>query len=83
MWAEIPAELAEWAASEIGGLIEISLNSTAIASISYNYNREDLTVRFTDGSSHIYEDVPASVVAGLLSAGSKGRYFNDNIRNEY
>ena len=57
------------------------LSSSAIAAIDYYGSR--LTVTFTDGSDYDYEGVPPEVVIELVNAGSAGRYFNANIRNEY
>ena len=57
--------------------------STAISQIDYDEEWETLTVRFTDGTVYKYWNVPQSVYAEFLYAGSTGGYFNAHIRNEY
>lgn len=42
-----------------------------------------LTVTFTTGRIYVYDDVPDEVAAALRAAGSKGGFFNSQIRNVY
>lgn len=76
-----PSHLSE-AAEEIAGR-EQPVASTAIASVSYNFISDDVTINFTDGSTYIYSGVPLDDYVGLVRASSKGEYFNANIRNNY
>ncbi len=52
---------------------------------SYGYDTDDrrLTVRFASGRTYSYEAVPAEIAAGFAAASSKGRYFNDRVRDRY
>ena len=61
----------------------IPVVSSAIATVAYDQESEELTITFTGGNSYTYSDVPMSVYQGLMSAGSKGAYFNDNIKDNY
>lgn len=61
----------------------IPVVSSAIAAVAYDQESEELTITFTGGNSYTYSDVPMSVYQGLMSAGSKGAYFNDNIIDNY
>lgn len=57
--------------------------STAIAQASYNVTRQQLMVQFTDGSMYVYHDFDAQTWKDFLFAGSKGTFFNYNIRDVY
>ena len=60
------------------------LNSSAIHAVSYNPAAGTLAIQFTSsGQWYDYFNVPDSVYQGLLAASSKGRYFNDYIRDQY
>lgn len=59
-------------------------NSTAIRRAEYDENTSTLSIWFTEsGGPYYYYRVPASVYQGLLSASSKGTYFNRYIRDQY
>lgn len=57
--------------------------STAIRLISYDDTTQRLSVTFVTGRSYIYENVPEQIHRDFLMAESKGRYFNENIRDLY
>ena len=57
------------------------VSSTDIASIGYE-NRT-LYIRFHKGGTYAYYSVPESVFAGLMSAGSHGKYFHAFIKGRY
>ena len=60
------------------------LNSSAIWAVQYNPGTRTLTIWFTSGSrGYDYYGVPETVYLGLINASSKGRYFNDYIRDQY
>jgi hypothetical protein len=62
----------------------ITVNSTNIDSVGYNADTQTLTVKFK-GSGQIYEylNVPQTLYEGLMTAESKGKYINDNIRSQF
>ena len=42
-----------------------------------------LELEFQNGGVYHYFEVPEAIYTELMSASSKGRYFNQNIRNVY
>lgn len=61
----------------------IDVESTVIHSIGYDEIERILEVRFHDGDTYRYLDVPPEVVYELLEAESKGEYFTTYIRDTY
>jgi hypothetical protein len=59
------------------------VESSAIERVDYRQDRHELLVTFTTGRKYIYFDVPAPIYRYFLSADSRGRYFNFNIRDHY
>lgn len=57
--------------------------SSNIAGVGYDHDTQELTVQFHSGRRYTYDSVPESVYDALMAADSKGRYFNDNIKNQY
>jgi hypothetical protein len=61
----------------------VSLDSTLLASVTYNIGTSHLQLAFCDGAIYLYFDVPKAIYQGLLIADSKGAYFNSQIRNHF
>jgi hypothetical protein len=61
------------------------LSSTVLRAFSYSEHDHQLRVRFVGGALYRYYDVPPEVAEALLDppGGSAGRYFNENVRDEY
>jgi hypothetical protein len=59
------------------------VNSTAISKVEYNASTQMLFVTFVGGKSYTYYSVPAWKYAELMSASSKGTYFNERIRDQH
>ncbi len=57
--------------------------SSVIRTWRYDADAQRLDVVFTSGRRYRYIDVPEAVVAGLAAAGSKGSYFNREIRERF
>lgn len=57
------------------------VSSTDIASIGYENGT--LYICFHKGGTYAYFNVPQSVYAGLMSAGSHGKYFHAFIKGSY
>lgn len=55
--------------------------SSAMRSVGYSESRLVLEIEFTNGAVYQYYDVPKELHAGLMTAPSHGRYFNQQIRN--
>jgi hypothetical protein len=47
------------------------------------YDRGRLTLCMNGGDIYHYGGVPECIFQGLLKAPSKGRYYNDNIKDRY
>src|SRR5207245_201176 len=62
---------------------EVPVNSTLLASMSYEADAALLHLEFRDGSLYRYFGVPADIYAGLFAANSKGVYFNRRIRGSF
>ena len=54
-----------------------------IRSVGYDAESSVLEIEFTSGKVYRYEDVPETVYTELTSAGSKGRYFEEQIDGTY
>lgn len=59
------------------------VDSSLIHSIAYDEETRVLEVQFQDSGTYRYHDVEPQVVEELLNAESRGRYFNDHIRDAY
>ena len=57
--------------------------SGVIRDSSYDADRHELTVRFSNGRAYVYSLVPAAVAAALAGAPSKGAYFNAHVRDRF
>lgn len=55
--------------------------SSAVKSLSYNENRQDLQVSFKSGKLYIYTPVSQAFFNKLSKAESKGKFFNQHIKN--
>jgi len=58
-------------------------SSSAIKRAEYDPLAQRLTIWFPEGHSYDFCGVPQEIWQGLLSAGSKGRYYNDRIAGRY
>jgi hypothetical protein len=61
----------------------IAVESTTLATVAYDTDRELLQLGFRDQAVYHYFDVPADVHEDLLRASSKGSYFNRAIRGRF
>ena len=60
-----------------------AVDSTSLATITYDADHETLEISFRDQKIYQYLSVPSEVHEELLSAPSKGSYFNRQIRGRY
>jgi hypothetical protein len=60
-----------------------SVQSSAIAKIGYSKRRHILEIEFVNGAVYRYFDIPLSVHRDLISAESKARFYDSNIRKHY
>ena len=59
------------------------VTSSHLKSVGYNEKAEELEVEFQSGEVYRYFAVPPVVYEELLSAESKGKFFNSRIRGMY
>ena len=57
--------------------------SSALAAAGYSKRRHILEIEFVNGAVYRYLDVPPSVYRDLMSAGSKARFYDSNIKGNY
>ncbi len=57
--------------------------STAIRAIDYDEDSRHLRVRFVSGQRYEYDEVPPAVHRSFVESGSKGRFFQAEIRDRY
>ena len=59
------------------------VESSAIAKVGYSKRRHILEIEFVNGAIYRYFDIPISVHHDLMSAESKARFYDSNIRKHY
>ena len=59
------------------------VTSSVIARVRYDADAATLDVTFQSGNVYRYFDVPASLYDELMSAESKGQFFNAHIRDRF
>jgi len=59
------------------------VSSSNLRSIGYEPETAILEVEFNSSAIYQYHGVPQEVFDSLMQAGSKGIYFNANIKNSY
>lgn len=57
--------------------------SSALRSVGYDPREKVLEIEFTDDTIYQFFPVPADVVRELLSAKSKGTFFDERIRTRF
>ena len=60
-----------------------SVESTNIDAVRYDFSQEQLFVRFKNGKTYVYDNVPQDEAEGLYHASSPGSYLRDNIIGTY
>jgi KTSC domain len=60
-----------------------AVESTTLATVTYDETQEALQLVFRSGAIYQYSGISAEVHEGLLSAASKGGYFNRFIRGRF
>ena len=64
-------------------LPHVPVRSTNIASIGYDPASQQMQVKFHSGATYNYFGVHPSVNDALMSAKSKGQFFDQQIKNRY
>ena len=60
-----------------------TVDSAAIEAVNYDERRQYLDIELTTGRTYRYRDVPPAIYAAFMVAESKGRFYNDEIRDAY
>jgi lysyl-tRNA synthetase, class II len=55
----------------------------SLTSVGYDRGARLLEIEFRHGGVYRYHDVPSSVFAELMRSPSKGRFFNERVRDSY
>ena len=61
----------------------VDVNSTAISTAEYQYDKYRLKLTFTNGRSYNYTKVPNHVFEGLRISESKGKFINTYVLPVY
>jgi len=61
----------------------IPVRSSAINAIGYDADTQRMKIIFTEGKTYDFCRVPPYIYNGLLTATSKGTYYNVHIRDRY
>jgi hypothetical protein len=61
----------------------MAMSSSVIRGAWYLPERRQLELLFTSGRRYRYSEVPADVARGLVTAASKGGFYNATIRNRF
>lgn len=59
------------------------VRSSNIRSVGYDKKTEQLEIEFHQGKVYLYFDVPESIYMGIMSSGSKGTFFHNNIKESF
>jgi hypothetical protein len=62
---------------------KLSVDSSAIITISYSYESNQLSVTFVNGKTYLFNKVQSDEFLSLKYAESIGKYFNRHIKNNY
>lgn len=58
----------------------VQVDSSNIDAIGYDEEAQELHVQFQGGSEYVYSGVPGDVHERLMSAPSKGRFLNTEVK---
>ncbi|WP_345785751.1 KTSC domain-containing protein [Pelagicoccus sp. SDUM812002] len=61
----------------------IPVRSSATRAIGYNPSTGQMQIQFKQGKTYMFCGVPQHVFDSFLSAGSKGSYYDNHIRDRY
>lgn len=59
------------------------VNSSAINAVGYDPMTRRMKIKFTQGDTYDFCNVPEHIYNDLMRASSKGSYYNDHIRDRY
>jgi KTSC domain len=59
------------------------VQSSMMTFVKYDDDAGELDITFASGKTYRYLEVPSEIYDGLLDAESKGKFFNDNIKDAF
>jgi hypothetical protein len=59
------------------------VQSSTLRSVRYDRDARALDITFIGGQTYRYLNVPSEVYVDFIAAGSKGEYFNHNIKDAF
>ena len=59
------------------------VESSALATVGYSKKLRALEIEFRNGAIYRYFDVAPDIYEALMNAGSKARFYDQNIRHKY
>ena len=59
----------------------IPISSTTLLGV--DYENGELTVYFRNGKNYVYHNVPEDVFQQFITSPSKGKFYNQYIKNHY
>ena len=64
-------------------MITQSVNSSMVEELGYNSSKQELTVKFKNGTAYTYAGVESTVFEVVANAESVGKAFNSEVRGKY
>lgn len=61
----------------------IFVDSSNIEAIGYDENTRELWIRFLEGGTYLYSNVPLATYEDIMRADSKGSYLNREVKPNY
>lgn len=61
----------------------VSVRSSAIEAVGYDASSRRMKIRFVQGETYDFCNVPADRYQSFMSSHSKGTYYNDHIKDRY
>jgi len=59
------------------------VNSSAMRAVGYDAASRRMRIRFAEGNDYDFCGVPETIYQGLMTASSKGTYYNAHIKDRY
>jgi KTSC domain len=64
-------------------MVTAPVSSSSLVAVGYDSARRELEIEFVSGRLYRYFGVPPRAYEALMRAPSKGRHFNEHIRDRY
>jgi len=59
------------------------IDSSLIKQVKYDAAAQELTIEMTTDKSYVYENIPQDIYKAFMSAPSKGKFYNSNIKGTF